>query len=836
MKQFSLTIIFAFTFCLITLSQKLTLTDLTNLCSKKNWEDVNQTLLNKGWTYYDSEKGSTYNYNTITWSYIKDYYDDKAQGWFYLYTYEGFPNKISYSVFNKESYSLIQNSISSAGFKLIKSDIEDNEVISTYGNTSYTLKISTEKRKDNDYSSRSLTAYSITLIKKAGIYDEDNGKKTDYYFGGNVKAKYTLLNGKINGEFIAYHTNEKIKRVGNYDNGVESGLFKEYDESGNIEAEYSMSKGELNGSLKTYYPNGKLKKSGSYLNGKEQGNFAEYDENGVKQAEYVMANDMKNGVLKIYKDGKINILKTFRDDVKNGQIIEYYYDDETGKLKFKQVGEYLNDKKNGTWKLLFVEDDNTERPLTIVNYLEDSKNGPFQEISGDSLIIGSYNYDELDGEYRVYLDVIKMIFGGLIKTDTASLNLITEGNYASGLETGLWKNYDFTKTLRSEGRYANGAKNGEWRYYYSDFIDKEKGDLPYSNQLYLIQNYSDGKLDGKCIRYSYLTEEEFLCSEIDPKKDPLDTCKRYIFEKVLETSFYKNGKLNGPFEVRDSLNEIIAKGNFQDDLKEGEWLESYDYDDENELKYAVYQKGNYIKNKRNGKWIQYYSMGKSQEIFNYKNGELHGEYVSYNNMNRPIEKKQFNNGELTELITYDSLGINPKKQYQIYFVTNNSYKCRMTDFYEDKTSASQEYYVNKEKEINHNFFELIFLISIDQKLAGITSGYKDGEYKLFNSNNQPIVTGNFYKESKNGLWTFYYYDQKIKIESNFTSSGATDEKYLFLNGDLFSGDFVYYDADNGIKEVRKIKDGLRNGKTIYFDIDTKKKIKKESYKNGILND
>jgi hypothetical protein len=132
-------------------SQKLNLVDLSTLCSKKNWEDVNQTLLNKGWVFYESEKGSSNKYNTITWSFNKDYYNDKAQGWFYLYTYDGFPNKISYTVHNKESYSLIQNSISSSGFKLVNSKIEDNEIISTYGNTSYTLKISTEKRTDDDY-------------------------------------------------------------------------------------------------------------------------------------------------------------------------------------------------------------------------------------------------------------------------------------------------------------------------------------------------------------------------------------------------------------------------------------------------------------------------------------------------------------------------------------------------------------------------------------------------------------------------------------------------------------------------------------------------------------
>src|SRR5690606_5112831 len=226
-----------------------------------------------------------------------------------------------YSVFNKESYLLIQNSISSAGFKLIKSDIEDNQVVSTYGNASYTLTISTEKRKSDDYYDRSTTAYSIMLIKKAGIYDPDNGKKTDYYYGDVVKAEYTLLNGKINGQAKTFHYNGKLKLIGNYTNGEKNGLFKEYDDNGNLEAEYTMSNGEMNGVLKTYYSNGKLKKSGNYLKGKEHGIFIEYDEYGNKEAEYTMANGMKNGVLKIYEEGKIYVSTTFKDDIKNGQRI-----------------------------------------------------------------------------------------------------------------------------------------------------------------------------------------------------------------------------------------------------------------------------------------------------------------------------------------------------------------------------------------------------------------------------------------------------------------------------------------------------------------------------------
>lgn len=766
-------------------AQKLTLTDLTTLCSKKNWEDVNQTLLAKKWTYYDSEKGSTYKYSTITWSFNKDNYSDKAEAWFYLYTYEGYPNKISYSVFNKESYSVIQNSIASAGFKLINSEIEDNEIISTYANSNYTLKISTEKRKDDDWRDRSLTAYRITLIKKAGIYDPDNGKKTDYYYDGTVKAEYILTNGKINGTLKVYYENGELKRTGNFTNGLENGLFKEYDESGNLDAEVSMSNGK------------------------------------------------KNGLLKVYEDNKLSYSNTFKNDVKTGQYIEYYYNDETGKLQLKQVGEYFNDEKSGTWKLYFIEDDNTERLLKFENYTRDAKNGLFQDIKGDSLIVGSYKNDELHGEYKIYRDFTRSLFGGVIRTDISKLTLTSEGSYYEGRESGYWKNYDLTGTLISEGRYSIGQETGEWKHYYTNWINDKGESEPYSKQLFLVQNYSNGKLDGKSTRYSYLNEEEYPCSEIDENKNPLDTCKRYVYQKVFETAFYKNDKLNGPFELRDSINGVIAKGNFKDDLKDGEWLHRYSDKDVNDETYFIYQKGNYTKDKRDGKWVKYYTEGKIAETFNYRNDELHGEYIAWNNQNKPREKKQFNYGKLTELITYDSLGINPQNKYEIYDEKYNSYKCRRTEYLESGY-AVQEYWLKKDKEIDPHWFELTFLFAIDKKLSDGTTGYKDGEFKLFNSNNQPIVTGKYYKEDRIGLWTFYFYDQNVKIESNLSQDKRTDEKYFTLNGDLFSGEFIYNDEANGIIEERKIKDGLRNGKTIYIDTKTKKTIKKESYKNGEL--
>ncbi len=60
-------------------AQKLTLTDLINLSNKKNWEEVNQVLLSKNWIYFKSERGDSYKYSTIIWSFNKSYTRKKPQ-------------------------------------------------------------------------------------------------------------------------------------------------------------------------------------------------------------------------------------------------------------------------------------------------------------------------------------------------------------------------------------------------------------------------------------------------------------------------------------------------------------------------------------------------------------------------------------------------------------------------------------------------------------------------------------------------------------------------------------------------------------------------------------
>ncbi|MBK7037875.1 MAG: hypothetical protein IPH42_16420 [Bacteroidetes bacterium] len=98
--------------------------------------------------------------------------------------------------------------------------------------------------------------------------------------------------------------------------------------------------------------------------------------------------------------------------------------------------------------------------------------------------------------------------------------------------------------------------------------------------------------------------------------------------------------------------------------------------------------------------------------------------------------------------------------------------CKWTTYFDEGGYVSQEYWLNKEEEIDHNWFELTFRIAIGKYGS---NGYKDGEYLLYNAEGNPIITGTYLKEIKINLWTYYYYEQGIKIESNFSNDIKTDE-------------------------------------------------------------
>jgi antitoxin component YwqK of YwqJK toxin-antitoxin module len=376
-------------------AQGISLSQLQSMAEMSNWEKVNQYISNKGWEYYSSEKGDDEHYDEITWTYEKSYYEDKAEGWFGVYAYDNKPQKVTYQA-KKDIIIGIKNSLSGYGYTLKDSKIEDDYLTSTYENSKYIINLKTSSRNE-DFAYNSVITYSLVLIKKEGIYDEDNGDRVQYWEGtSRIQTKYKLKNGELNGEATSYYANGQVELKGNWFNGEKSGRFEEYDEEGIKTYEYYTSNGKQNGEYIEYYSNGKVKKRGNYVNDKELGFFTEYNENGSKKIEYNMLEDQLNGTyISYYDSGQIRMNGVFKDGKKHGYFVEY---DEYG----VRMDEY--NMENGISHGFFIFYLNDGKISQKGNHVKGKKSGLFSEYDKNSNLVITYEMenDKLHGIYKKY--------------------------------------------------------------------------------------------------------------------------------------------------------------------------------------------------------------------------------------------------------------------------------------------------------------------------------------------------------------------------------------------------------------------------------------------------
>jgi len=777
------------------------------MCNKPSWDEVNENLLKKGWDYYNSSKGDDTHYSTIIWSFNKNAYSDKAQGWLHLYTYEDQPNKITYSFFNKASYNTIKGGITAAGLKLIDNSIDDNEITSKYANARFIATIKTGKREkeEDSYDDNSIIEYTVSIVKKSGIYDSDNGLKKVYDDGGNLASEYTLKDGSIVGIRKSYHPNGKVSIISTYVEGKPQGPSKEYDEDGNLYAEYNYANGEISGPYKIY-EKGKLKLMGSLLLGNKNGLFKVFDESGNLDSEYTMKDDSLDGFYKAY-----------------------YYNN--NKLSFKVIGQYANGTKTGLWQSEEINE-NRASVFDYHTYMDGEYNGAFKEVTNDSIIFGTYRDGMLHGQYKIFTSLHNLILGDL-SGDTSGTILTTSGNYFNGQKIGNWKYFSLTKALRVDGQYSNDEKTGEWRLYL-DFIQNEGKAESYSNQLYKIENYEKGKLNGKSVQYANLEKVVVPCDTVR-NKNPLDTCYTMKYQKMYEMVFYKNDVFHGPCEIKDSVGNIQFQGTFINGEKDGPWIERYDRNSSEGVSYSEYLKGNYIKGKRNGIWDECGVDNFVYTNYNYKNGLLEGKTIDLNRKNKPKTEKFFEKGRLKGLNSYDSLGSSLQAKYEILSESPIDLKCRLTDYNNDG-STSQVYWMKKNEEsINHNYFEIEFLFKISDKFSDGSSGYADGEFKAFDSHDLLLVEGAVIKKDRIGKWKYYYRDVNVLVEQEYSNNiGGCENYYNLSTGQPFSGKFIQLFTNGKLKSEFKISDGLRDGKSKYYN-ENGEIVKTEKYDKGVID-
>ena len=430
------------------------------------------------------------------------------------------------------------------------------------------------------------------------------------------------------------------------------------------------------------------------------------DDNSLVEKEYNLKNDKIDGkYIEYFANGKPYIIANYKNGNLEGAYTKYYFE---GQIEMK--GKYADNKGNG---------------LFVIYYEDGTKSEEYTEVN-----------DEINGLYTSYF-------------------------YSD--ETSLKPNAKKTVT------YLNGQKNGIAKFIYMD----EAKEVVVSYCIY-VKGLKEGKfqefINDSLVFGSYLNDKYHGAYKIYYKplnllfnKTPIiDTTKQSLITK----GNFNQGEKNGLWEFYDLNRNIIKKGSYKNNLKEGQWLE------------YVEDFGNYDTKAR--KYV-----GTILNKFYYVNGELNGISESF--------------GENVEYY------VKCNEQFDVKSEINDS--CVAISFIPFKLTGNFK----------------------NGKLQGKTKKFdKDNTLVLECNYEQDELNGEWYKKNevyyekgsyKNGLktgkWTYYILDNKLFREEEYiqdklegdrsTYDHAGNKIYIqkYKNDDFLKGE--YYDENNRISSEIKLE-------------------------------
>ena len=138
-------------------------------------------------------------------------------------------------------------------------------------------------------------------------------------------------------------------------------------------------------------------------------------------------------------------------------------------------------------------------------------------------------------------------------------------------------------------------------------------------------------------------------------------------------------------------------------------------------------------------------------------------------------------------------------------------------------------YSPEDGKINDETFMELF----KEKGKDTTLFKRNGGYEV-KKNGKVWVQGAYVMNIKNGNWDLYY-NPSIIWRETYDMGFKKFDMFLFstTKEPMDKGDYVLWYGPERPKVEFKIKDGLRNGKSVYYDVNGEE-IKEEKYKDGVL--
>ena len=249
---------------------------------------------------------------------------------------------------------------------------------------------------------------TIIFICIAFVYTD--AQRFDIYKGDTIN--YINNHNQKEGPWIIFKDGtDKIFQEGSYLNGKKEGLWTAYYSNEHKKSEISYIQGEKRGYAKTYFENGNTAEEGTWLADKWVGKYKSYYKNGKLTYSWNY-NDKgtRSGYQEyFYKNGKIKITGEWEDGKEKGIIREYYSSGalkaektfDEGKVDINTVKIYrLNENKN------IVPDTNINETnindTNIIHYI----NSDIAEVFCGNGYYVFYNKDKKIEKEGVYSDGI----------------------------------------------------------------------------------------------------------------------------------------------------------------------------------------------------------------------------------------------------------------------------------------------------------------------------------------------------------------------------------------------------------------------------------------------
>jgi antitoxin component YwqK of YwqJK toxin-antitoxin module len=484
-----------------------------------------------------------------------------------------------------------------------------------------------------------------------------HGVKENYKGNGKLDRKEKYYYGKKEGTWESYHTNGNVREINTYKNNLQTGKALAYDEEGN----------------KTFEVNYNIIKNDTIEISVKTGPEMRWDKN-ILLFETNYKDGKEDGTRKSYlKSGKLSSIMNFKDDLIQGENIEYY---ENGNVKTsKQYYSFysaLKEKKNNQigWSYHFDESGQL-------------KSKSYFDSTGTAAVHYNYNHGKL-----LQFSVAKVI----------ELNYFPTGELLSEKIISQYANMHFARHY-----YLNGNIRK---------ISFQNADNLIYNSLYFTSNGKFHYANG-----SFYNKPDTLL----PAQYTISSILNAAHNKIIPNRFYTDSVKNGNYTLNYQNGKVYARMHFTADLPDGDFV-FYHPETNDTMLYAkfkngylngpwlekfggknVWLRGMYTNQKQSGIWTRNQISGNAYEIrgFHPKTGQTNsikefypnGILKSYNQYDTGEYESRDEKGYITgRAVSLDTLRKINVSEY--YYPNSNTLKSRNYYFNKIQDSIAETYYAS----------------------------------------------------------------------------------------------------------------------------------------------